>query len=114
MIFNNPCAGQYWIDKPLNYSKHAKEKLAILDLTLNRYLPYEATLVDVDVDNGNITHVIFHVRGEKSYYIVLNPETSIVITVFEYDKKKYDAWRKSVNKKRKKMFLKERIQFLTK
>ena len=100
-IAGNPCNINYWINRPLIFSDHARDKMDIIGENLIDTLPATSRLVDTDQSQGHIDAVTYKIvneaEPEASFFLVLSP-VGTVITAWRASKKEYQRWQ--VNKSR--------------
>ena len=82
---------EYWFDKPLKFTNHAKERCLDRAVFSHDYLPINSKLIDCEKDsNNNIKTLCFKVNEKGDCYIV--SYDGVVITVFNCNDKRYDKY----------------------
>ena len=96
----NPTDPEYWFDKPLVYSYHARQRCESRGILPLDFLPIRSKLVDCDRDlNGNPTRLVFKINdGIKEYQLVMTASGEVV-TVYYVHKGTYEL---AQNKKQSK------------
>lgn len=79
----NPTQPEYWFDKPLSYSYHARMRCEQRGIEEQFFLPLSSKLVDCTRDlNGNPVRLVFKVKqGNLSYHLVMSAKGE-VLTVY--------------------------------
>jgi hypothetical protein len=96
---SNVARPEYWFDKPLKFTAHAKERCLDRAILPKDFLPINSRLIDCERDaNKNIKALCFKVNERGDCYIVSND--GIVITVFSCKDDKYDTYVYRKNERR--------------
>lgn len=90
---------EYWFDKPLIYTHHAQDRRLQRAIKFHDYLPINSKLMDCEKDaNNNVSFLCFKINDDGDCYIVTHD--GVVITVFNSNDKKFDAYTHRKNLRR--------------
>ena len=79
---SNVSRPEYWFDKPLTYTIHAKERCLERRILPVDFLPINSRLVDCETDvNNNIKTLFFKVNEKGDCYVLSHD--GVVITVYD-------------------------------
>lgn len=95
----NVARPEYWFDKPLRFTIHAKERCLDRAILRHDYLPINSKLVDCEKDpDNNIKAMCFKVNEKGDCYLITSD--GVVITVFSCKDNKYDTYVYRKNERR--------------
>ena len=88
---SNVARPEYWFDKPLKYTIHARERCLDRAIFPLDFLPINSKLIDCDKDsNNNIKAMCFKVNEKGDCYLISHD--GVVITVFSCKDDNYDTY----------------------
>lgn len=91
MPFRDPASPEYWRNRALTYTNHARERAQERGIRLLRSLnPEDLRLCDCDMGLEGLRHVTFKVMADagEPYFVTLSVD-AVVITMY-YKTDKYD------------------------